>query len=91
MHVQRTLRRVRGTIFAVQKPKVYSEYVSVALILQHANPTHRIILASVACPAVQYFPPLSHKLRDFRGKTLLNIQCVYFAFIYFFPPEHFSF
>jgi hypothetical protein len=29
-----------------------------------------------ACPAVQYFPTLSHKRRDFR-KTLLNIKYVF--------------
>ena len=28
----------------------------------------RIIFSSVACPAVQYFPTLSHKRLDFRGK-----------------------
>ena len=47
----------------------YSEYVPLALGIQHA-PYFR-----VACPAVQYLSTLSHKLRDFRGKkNLMNIK-----------------
>jgi len=30
----------------------------------------------VACPALQYFPTISHQRHDFRKKTLLNIRCV---------------
>jgi len=33
----------------------YSVCVSVALVIQHAMRTHRIILPSVAYPAVPYF------------------------------------
>jgi hypothetical protein len=33
------------------------------------------ILSSVACPALQFFPPLSHKRHDFRKKKL-NIKRV---------------
>jgi len=36
------------------------------------------ILSSVPCPALQYFPTLSHKRHDFRGeKKLLNTKCVF--------------
>ena len=33
----------------------YSEFVSVALIIQHAKRMRRIILSSVACPDLPYF------------------------------------
>jgi hypothetical protein len=51
-----TFRRVRLTIFAVEKQQVitYSKHVSVALVIQHANRMRRIILSSVACLALPY-------------------------------------
>jgi hypothetical protein len=55
----------------------YSECVSVALVTQHANRKPRIILSSVACPAVQYLSALSNKRHDFREKKLFNIKCVF--------------
>jgi hypothetical protein len=39
------------------KSITYSEYVSVALCIQHAKRMRRIILSSVACLALQYFLP----------------------------------
>jgi hypothetical protein len=50
--------------------------VSVTLVTQHAMRMRRIVLTSVACPAVPYFSTLSHKRHDFRGKGL-NIKCVF--------------
>jgi len=44
----------------------YSECVSVALIIHHAMYIRRIMLSSVAYPAVPYFYKLSHKRQDFR-------------------------
>jgi hypothetical protein len=52
------------------------ECVSVALGVQHSKRMRRIILLSVACPALQYFSKSSHKRYDFR-KKLLNIKCVF--------------
>jgi hypothetical protein len=51
--------------------------VSVALIIQHEKRMRRIILSSVAFPALQHFSTLSHKRSDF-GEKLLNIKCVFF-------------
>jgi hypothetical protein len=48
--------------------------VYVALVIQHAKRTRRVVL-SVACPAVPYFSKLSKKIYEFR-KKLLNIKCV---------------
>jgi hypothetical protein len=51
-----TVRRVRAIIIAVEKQCVkYSECLLVVLGIQHATRMHRIILSSVACPAVLYF------------------------------------
>ena len=34
------------------------------------------IISSVNCPALQYFPTLSHELHDFRGKGTEHKICV---------------
>jgi hypothetical protein len=46
----------------------YSEYVSVAFVIQHAMRMRRTILSSAACLVLPYFPTLSHKRQDFRQK-----------------------
>jgi hypothetical protein len=50
----------------------YYKSVSVALVIQHAKRMRRIILSSVACPAVQHFFALSHKRHDFRKESYLT-------------------
>jgi hypothetical protein len=54
----------------------YSEYVIVALLIQHKMRMCRIILSFVACRVLQYFTTLSHQRHDFRGGDLLNIKCL---------------
>ena len=62
----------------------------VALGTKHAMRMRHIILSSVVCPTLQYFPTLSHKRHDFRKKKLLN-QNVCFDFLYDFYLKYFSF
>ena len=54
----------------------YSECVFVAIGIQHEKRMPRIIVTSVACPALHVFT-LSHKLQDFRKKKLLNTKRVF--------------
>jgi len=76
------LRRVRVTIVTVKKTIniTYSEYESVALVIQHTTRMRRIIFSPVACPAVQYFSTLSHKRLDFSGKVTEHKMCVLIFF-----------
>jgi len=55
----------------------YSEYASVALIIQHAKRVRLIILSSLACPVQLYFSILSHKRHDFRENKFIEPEmCV---------------
>jgi hypothetical protein len=55
-------------IFAVKKEKfvTYSERVFVALFTKNAKDMRRIILSSVACPAVPHLPNFPHKRHDLK-------------------------
>jgi hypothetical protein len=50
--------------------------VSVALVIQRAERMRRILLSSVACLDLPYFPTLSQKRHDFL-KKLFNTKCVF--------------
>ena len=76
MRINVTLRCVHAAIFVVEKATriTYSECVFVALVIQRMR---RIVLSSVACPALIYFPTSPHEWHGFRGKISLNIKCVF--------------
>jgi len=44
---------------------IYPECASAAVVMQHAKRKLPILLSSVVCPVVRYFPTLSHKRHDF--------------------------
>jgi hypothetical protein len=55
----------------------------VTLVVKHEKRMRHIILPSGACPAVPYFPTLSHKRHDFREKLLDINTCLDFAYSIF--------
>jgi hypothetical protein len=70
MYVKRTIevhsfnQYYRGKAISIRP--ACSEWVSVALVIQHAKLMRRIISAHVACLVVPYFSILCHKRHDFR-------------------------
>ena len=67
----------------------YSEYVSVALYIQHAERISSNVFSSVASPAVTYFSHY-HTKGTILGKKFLNIKCV-LSFFSNFCVKHFPF
>jgi len=49
-----------------------------ALGIQHAVRMRRILLPSVACPALPHFSTLSHKRHDFR-KRIIEFKVILFT------------
>jgi len=63
----------------------YFECMSVIFVMRHAVRMRRIILSSVSCLAVPYFPTFNQKQHEFRGKILLNkkLYVLIFSTIFF--------
>jgi len=55
---------------------IYSHWVPVALVIQHAKCMHCIVLSSVASPTLPHFSTLSHKQHVFWKK--LNAHKIVF-------------
>jgi hypothetical protein len=85
-----TLRRVCLTFLPWKPIRItYSVSVSVALVIHHPMHMRHIILSSVACLAVPYFPTLSHKGNDFR-KNINDQKTCALIFCTAFFTQHFS-
>jgi hypothetical protein len=54
----------------------YSEFVFVALVIQHAKCMLRTILSAYACLSILYSSTLSHKTNDFRNNIIDRKICV---------------
>ena len=77
-HINVKFRSVRLTTVTVEKAIIitYSQCVSLALVIQHAERMCPIILSFVTCLVHTYVSTLSHKGYDFLlKKKLLNIKC----------------
>ena len=68
---------------------MYCEYVSDALVSQHAERMNCTTLSSAACLAVLHYCTLSQRWHNYQGKKLLNIK-VCFGILYNFYLKHFS-
>ena len=71
----------------------YSECVSLALVIQHAQRLRRILLSSMTCRTVQYSSTSSHKRHEFRKRKLLDTKpavsncCTNFFFWNIYPSK----
>ena len=80
-----TLRGVHVTIVTVEEQFItYSEFVSLALVIEHAIQMCRII-SSMACPALPYFSTLSHKW--YNSRKIVTDYTAFISTFYTTSPE----
>jgi CRISPR/Cas system-associated endoribonuclease Cas2 len=72
------LRSVRVTTPAVEISITYSEWVSEALVTQHAM-RMRYIVSPVASPAIPYFSTLPHKIMRFSENCYWTLNAIWFS------------
>ena len=86
-----TVRRVRVAVLTVEKQKVLNIMSALVSGMHISSFVRRIILSSVACLSLPYFPTLSHKRYEFRKKKNYRTYNVCFDLNYSFCPNHFTF
>jgi len=68
-----------------------SECLFVAFATQYTMRMRRVILSSVTCLAVPYFPTLSYKMARFSGKNILRQnECSGFFYNYVGNSSHYK-
>jgi hypothetical protein len=56
--------------------------VTAALVVQHAMRMRRVVLSSLACPAVQHFFQPSFQRHEFRRNVIEHEMCFDFAHVF---------
>jgi hypothetical protein len=85
VHMNLTIRRFRVIIVTVESKTYFFFWVCVcSLSFATWKRMRHITLSSMACPALPYFPTLSHKRHDFRGEKFTEHKMCVFEFLHRF-------